>query len=128
MTNNVQKHINKAIGLELIKSQIQISITKTELNTLIAEALTNPDTAAAIKRAISPLLANSFPQFPDFTNITLGETAEDGTTAVILKQPRTVIVTDPKVDSPIQSMEPLVVTEPDEVPVAPAYVDPTEEA
>lgn len=125
MINNVQKHINKAIGLELIKSQIQISITKTELNTLIAEALTNPDTAAAIKRAISPLLANSFPQFPDFTNITLGETSEDGTTAVILKQPKQV---EPKVDSPIQSMEPLVVTEPDEVPVAPAYVEPTEEA
>ena len=125
MTNNVQKHINKAIGLELIKSQIQISITKTELNTLIAEALTNPDTAATIKRAISPLLANSFPQFPDFTNITLGETAEDGTTAVILKQPKQV---EPKVDSPIKSMEPLVVTEHNEVPVAPAYVEPTEEA
>ena len=125
MINNVQKHINKAIGLELIKTQIQISITKTELNTLIAEALTNPDTAATIKRAISPLLANSFPQFPDFTNITLGETAEDGTTAVILKQPKQV---EPKVDSPIKSMEPLVVTEPDEVPVAPAYVEPTEEA
>ncbi len=125
MINNVQKHINKAIGLELIKSQIQISITKGELNTLIAEALTNPDTAATIKRAIAPLLANSFPQFPDFTNITLGETAEDGTTAVILKQPKQV---EPKVDSPIQSMEPLVVTEPDEVPVAPAYVEPTEGA
>lgn len=123
MINNVQKHINKAIGLELIKSQIQISITKTELNTLIAEALTNPDTAAVIKRAISPLLANSFPQFPDFTNIALGETAEDGTTAVILKQPKQV---EPKVDSPIQSMEPLVVTELDEVPMAANdYVEPT---
>ena len=111
--------------MEIIKPTITISITKTELNTLIAEALTNPDTAATIKRAISPLLANSFPQFPDFTNITLGETAEDGTTAVILKQPKQV---EPKVDSPIQSMEPLVVTEPDEAPVAPAYVEPTEGA
>ena len=118
-------YINKALSMEIIKPQITISITKGELNTLIAEALTNPDTAATIKRAISPLLANSFPQFPDFTNITLGETAEDGTTAVILKQPKQV---EPKVDSPIQSMEPLVVTEPDEVPVAPAYVEPTEEA
>ena len=123
MTNNVQKYINKAIGLELIKSQIQISITKTELNTLIAEALTNPDVAATIKRAISPLLANSVPQFPDFTNIALGETAEDGTTAVILKQPKQV---EPKVDSPIQSIEPLVVTEPDAVPTTNDYVEPTE--
>lgn len=116
-------YINKALYMEIIKPQIQISITKTELNTLIAEALNNPDVAATIKRAIAPLLANSFPQFPDFTNITLGETAEDGTTAVILKQPKQV---EPKVDSPIQSMEPLVVTKPDEVPVAPAYVEPTE--
>ena len=74
-------YINKALHMEIIKPQITISITKGELNTLIAEALTNPDTAATIKRAISPLLANSFPQFPDFTNITLGETAEDGTTS-----------------------------------------------
>ena len=111
--------------MEIIKQQINISINKSELNTLIAEALSNPDTAATIKRAIAPLLVNSFPQFPDFTNIILGETAEDGTTAVILKQPKQV---EPKVDSPIKSMEPLVVTEPDEVPVAPAYVEPTEEA
>lgn len=109
--------------MEIIKSQIEISITKTELNTLIAEALTNPDTAAAIKRTIAPLLAKSFPQFPAFTNITLGETAEDGTTSVILKQPKQI---EPKVDSPIQSMEPLVVTEPDVVPTTPAYVEPTE--
>ena len=75
----------------------------------------------AIKRAIAPLLANAFPQFPNFTNITLGETAEDGTTSVILKQPRQV---EAKVDSPIQSLEPLVVTEPDPVPAAPDYVEP----
>ena len=117
------KYINKALSMELIKSQIEVSITKTELNTLIAEALTNPDTAAAIKRVITPLLANSFPQFPAFTNITLGETAEDGTTTVVLKQPKQI---EPKVDSPIKSIEPLVVTEPDEVPTTPAYVEPTE--
>ena len=115
MTNNVQKHINKAIGLELIKSQIQISINKTELNALIAEALSNPDTAATIKRAISPLLANSFPQFPDFTNITLGDTAEDGSTLVILKQPRQTV------DTPIKSIEPLVVNP----TAAPEYVEPS---
>ena len=109
--------------MELIKSQITITITKGELNTLIAEALTNSETAAAIKRAITPLLANSFPQFPDFTNITLGETAEDGTTTVVLKQPKQI---EPKVDSPIKSIEPLVVTEPDPVPsTAPDYVEPT---
>ena len=126
MIQQTNKYINKALSMEIIKSQINISINKSELNALIAEALSNPDTAATIKRAISPLLANSFPQFPDFTNITLGETAEDGTTAVILKQPKQV---EPKADSPIQSMEPLVVTEPDEVSTtANDYVEPTEEA
>ena len=123
MIQQTSKYINKALSMEIIKSQIEISITKTELNTLIAEALTNPDTAAAIKRTIAPLLAKSFPQFPAFTNITLGETAEDGTTSVILKQPKQI---EPKVDSPIQSMEPLVVTEPDEVPTTNDYVEPTE--
>ena len=113
MTNNVQKHINKAIGLELIKSQIQISITKTELNALIAEALSNPDTAATIKRAISPLLADAFPQFPEFTNISIGDTAEDGSTLVILKQPRQTV------DTPIKSIEPLVVN----TTAAPEYVE-----
>ena len=115
MTNNVQKHINKAIGLELIKSQIQISITKTELNALIAEALSNSDTAATIKRAISPLLADAFPQFPEFTNISLGDTAEDGSTLVILKQPRQTV------DTPIKSIEPLVVN----TTAAPEYVEPS---
>ena len=113
MTNNVQKHINKAIGLELIKSQIQISINKTELNALIAEALSNPDTAATIKRAISPLLADAFPQFPEFTNISIGDTAEDGSTLVILKQPRQTV------DTPIKSIEPLVVNP----TAAPEYVE-----
>lgn len=115
------KYITKAINLELIKQQIQLTINKTELNNLITEALSNPDTSAAIKRAIQPLLADSFPQFPDFTNITLGDTAEDGSTVVILKQPRQTVV-EPKSDSPIQSIEPLVVTEPDEVPTTPDYV------
>ena len=123
MIQQTNKYINKALSMEIIKQQINISINKSELNALIAEALSNPDTAATIKRAISPLLANSFPQFPDFTNITLGETSEDGTTAVILKQPRQI---EPKVDSPIQSMEPLVVTEPDEVPTTNDYEEPTE--
>ena len=125
MIQQTNKYINKALSMEIIKQQINISINKSELNALIAEALSNPDTAATIKRAISPLLADAFPQFPEFTNISIGDTAEDGSTAVILKQPKQV---EPKVDSPIKSMEPLVVTEPDEVPTTPAYVEPTEEA
>ena len=115
------KHINKALSMEIIKPQITISITKGEMNALIAEALANPEIAATIKRAISPLLADSFPQFPEFTNITIGDTAEDGSTMVILKQPRQTA------ETPIKSMEPLVVnqaTESAEVATTPEYVEP----
>lgn len=119
------KHINKALSMELIKQQITISITRGEMNALIAEALANPEIATAIKRAISPLLADSFPQFPEFTQISLSDTAEDGSTMVILKQPKQTA------ETPIKSMEPLVVnqtTEAPEVATTPEYVDYTADA
>jgi hypothetical protein len=118
------KHINKALSMELIKQQITILITKGEMNALIAEALANPEIATTIKRAISPLLADSFPQFPEFTQISLSDTAEDGSTMVILKQPRQTA------ETPIKSMEPLVVnqtTESAEVTTTPEYVEPSTE-
>lgn len=90
--------------MEIIKQQIIVTITKTELNVLIAEALANPDSAAAIKRVLNPLLVDSFPQFSEFTQISLGDTDETGATQVILKQPAA-----PKSNSPIKAIEPAVV-------------------
>ncbi len=90
--------------MEIIKQQIIVSITKTELNSLIAEAMTNPDSAAAIKRVLNPLLVDSFPQFSEFTQISLGDTDETGTTQVILKQPAA-----PKSNSALKAIEPAVV-------------------
>ena len=90
--------------MEIIKQQIIVSITKTELNSLIAEAMANPDSAAAIKRVLNPLLVDSFPQFSEFTQISLGDTDETGTTQVILKQPAA-----PKSNSALKSIEPAVV-------------------
>lgn len=107
--------------MEIIKPQITLTITKTELNTLIGEALANQDTAAAIKRVLNPLLVDSFPQFPEFTLVTLGDTDESGATQVVLKQPAT-----PKATGPIKSIEPAVIDEPTEEPVTPDYVEPTE--
>jgi len=107
--------------MDIIKSQINITINKTELNTLVAEALANPDTAAAIKRAIAPLLSDSFPQFPEFTNIAIGDTSEDGSTIVILKQPRQ------PVDTPIKSIEPLVVNQTAVIEPNDEYIEPTAE-
>lgn len=115
MTNQIN-YITKALQLEIIKPSLQITLNKSELNALIAEALSNPESEAAIKRALSTVLEGKFPQFPEFTNITLGDTAEDGSTTVVLKVPRQIA---PKSDAPIKSMDPLVVDDP-----TPAYVEP----
>lgn len=117
MTNQI-KYIRKAQQMQITKPQIQLQITKTELNQLIADALTNPESAAAIKRVLNPQLAEAFPQFPEFTNITLGETDESGATMVILKQPREAAPT-----GPIKSLEPEVIDE----PVADEVEEPSEE-
>ena len=100
--------------MEIIKQQIIVSITKTELNSLIAEAMSNPDSAAAIKRVLNPLLVDSFPQFSEFTQISLGDTDETGTTQVILKQPAA-----PKSNSALKAIEPAVVINNPEDAVAP---------
>ena len=109
--------------MEIIKPQIQLTLTKTELNSLITEALAIPEYAAAIKRTLNPLLADSFPQFPEFTQVTLGDTDESGATQVLLKQPPT-----PKATGPIKSIEPAVIDEPEETPtesepVTAEYID-----
>lgn len=100
--------------MEIIKQQIIVSITKTELNSLIAEAMANPDSAAAIKRVLNPLLVDSFPQFSEFTQISLGDTDETGSTQVILKQPAA-----PKSNSALKAIEPAVVINNPEDAVAP---------
>lgn len=123
--NNQLNYIQKALSMQIIKPQLQLSINKTELNALINEALANPELAVAIKRILAPSLAASFPQFPEFTSISLGDTEEDGSTVVILKQPRQAPT---KSDTPIESIEPLVVNEPkpadEPADSIPAYVEP----
>ena len=110
--------------MEIIKQQIIVSITKTELNSLIAEAMANPDSAAAIKRVLNPLLVDSFPQFSEFTQISLGDTDESGTTQVILKQPAV-----PKSNSAIKAIEPaVVINNPEETPETGTAVEPEPEA
>lgn len=113
--------------MELIKSQISITLTKGELNQLIAEALADSESSAAIKKVLNPLLTDKFPQFPEFTVITIGDTDESGSTQVILKQPATKSSKDTKepasgpttpaeptpapVETPIKSIEPVVITD-----------------
>jgi hypothetical protein len=80
--------LQKGIQLEIIKPQINIELTKSELNSIIAEAMTDPLASNAIKRILNPFLASSFTQFPTFTNITIGDTDTDGITTVVLRQPK----------------------------------------
>ena len=82
--------------MELIKNQIQLSLTKGELNTILAEAMQDEATGNAIKRILNPFLVNSFPQFPEHINVSLGATDESGSTVVTLKAPtkKTVITED----------------------------------
>ena len=116
---NYYHNILKGIHLEIIKSDIQITLTKTQLVDLITEALST-DAGATIKRAITPLLAESFPQFPGFTNISIGNTDESGQTVVTLRQPpkskskpsAVKSPSEPKPESDLKSMEPLDVAAP----------------
>lgn len=100
--------------MELIKSQIQLTLTKSELNQLLTEALADAESSAAIKKVLNPLLADKFPQFPEFTVVALGDTDESGSTQVILKQPPVVAAKTPKapVPTPIKSIEPVVIDDP----------------
>ena len=110
--------------MEIIKQQIIVSITKTELNSLIAEAMANPDSAAAIKRVLNPLLVDSFPQFSEFTQISLGDTDEIGLTQVILKQPAA-----PKSNGALKAIEPaVVINNPEETLETGTAVEPEPEA
>lgn len=95
--------------MEIIKSDIQITLTKSQLLEVIQEALST-DAGPAIKRAIAPILAKSFPQFPEFTNVSIGDTDESGQTIVTLRQPPKPRTTKPA--SELKSIEPLDVITP----------------
>jgi len=98
MTNQqLNEYITKAINVEITKQQISIVLNKTELNTVLQAAMADEQAEASIKRILNPFLADSFPQFPSFTSISLGETTEEGT-VVTLKQPIIRAKTSPKPD------------------------------
>ena len=73
--------------MDIIKQQLQITLNKTELATIINSALLDETAGPSIKRALSSIMGGAFPQFPEHTAVTLGETHEDGTTVVVLKVP-----------------------------------------
>lgn len=126
MTQQIKflRQLQKGIQLEIVTPNINIEISKGQLNSIIAEAMTDPLASNAIKRILNPFLANSFTQFPTFTNITIGDTDADGITTVVLRQPKqSAAVTKPSAG--IIEVEPTVEVEPDdtdEESESPAYV------
>jgi len=98
-------------SMDIIKSEIQVSITKTQLTTIINEALLDETAGPAIKRILNPLLTDSFKQFPTFSNVTLGTTDESGSTIVTLREPREQ---KPKLESEPATTEEDVNTESEE--------------
>ena len=116
--------LQKGIKMEIIKPQINIELTKSELNSIIAEAMTDPLASNAIKRILNPFLASSFTQFPTFTNITIGDTDEAGTTTVVLRQPKqSTTVAKPSAGVIEDESTDPVESEADEVVESPAYVE-----
>ena len=83
--------------MKLTKNAISLSLTKGEMNTILAEAMQDETAGVAIKRILNPFLADSFPQFNEHTNVTLGATDDLGATIVTLKTPvkRTVANNEP---------------------------------
>ena len=103
---NPNQYINKAIELNIIKSQINLSLTKTDVTNILNEAMQDETASTSIKRILNPFLADKFPQFPDFTAISLGETADDGSTTVTLKQPVVRAKSEPTEESDATVEEP----------------------
>ena len=115
---NPNQHLNKALSMEIISTQINVSITKTQLAAIVADILASEDNASLL-RAITPALSGKFPQFPDFTNVSITGIDETGAASITLKQPVLRAKSEPTD----------VTTDADniETPNEPAEVSPTEE-
>ena len=71
--------------MAIIKQEIAVVLRKAEVVELVTEALANEEHSASLKRVLAPLLVGKFEQFPDFTQISLKDTNEDGSINVSLK-------------------------------------------
>lgn len=90
--------------MEIITNQISIQISKTKMLEIISEALADETASASIKRVLNPFIANSFPAFPEYSNVALGETADDGSTTVSLKIPPKAKVVVPEFEAGEESI------------------------
>ena len=80
--------VNKALALNIVKTQIQVSIGKAEMLGLIQEALKDETAGPSIKRSLAPFLSGAYGGLETYSNVTILDTDEAGITAVSLKQPQ----------------------------------------
>ena len=74
--------------MEIISQQLSINLNKTQMATILNEAMLDETANVAIKKILNPFLVGKFPQFPEHTTVTLcGTNADTGITEVTLKAP-----------------------------------------
>ncbi len=77
-------HILTNKGLNLINvSQLQVAINKTQLLTIVSDALASEDNASLL-RAIQPHLGSNF-NFPEYPVASFASVHEDGSAVISLK-------------------------------------------
>lgn len=87
-------------------NQINITLNKTQVLTLVQEVLQSEDNTALL-RAITPALQGQFPQFKEFSNVSIENINEDGTANVSLKIPRVITPKTDDTASEEESTEPV---------------------
>lgn len=92
-----QYHLLKEHNMQIITNQINISVGKTQLMSIIQDILVSEDNAQLLK-AIAPAIADKFEQFPEFTNISITSINEDGSANVTLKMPRSITTKSTETD------------------------------
>jgi len=81
--------VNKALGLSIIKNSVVVELSRSELMTVITEAMKDESANASIKRAIAPILSGAFENLKDYTQVSVGNTdPSTGITTVVLKVPQ----------------------------------------
>ena len=90
----INHYLTKGINLINI-NQLSVTINKTQFTSIIHDILQSDDNAALL-RAITPALQDAFPQFPDYSNVSITGMNEDGSAQVSLKQPRQTTEAEPE--------------------------------
>ncbi len=101
--------------MEVIKNKVVIGISQSEFLAIVVETMKNdPKAEASIKRIVTQAQTITVPEMPAHSNVTIGETLEDGSIEIICKKP-VVTVAKEEVEEPAPEEEEVVADFSDEV-------------